>query len=255
MIVGASCTAELIQDDPAGLIEKMGLPIPVIPLELPSYQRKEHWGAAETFYQIVRHLADKDRRPSRRVPAVVRLSTCLGQRLLGFRHRDDVTRNHRPAWPSWASTSTSPRRWAPMSPTSRTPGRCRFQHRALSRNRRCRPRDDSKRDFGQPVVQTVPIGVGATRISSAKSPRWPTSIPQPMLRRRPVALVLVAPLGRFQLSHRQARLRLRRRHACRRRGTGRSEGTRLQGRRHRHLQPRIRARRARRRQALRRASR
>ena len=30
------------------------LPVPVIPLELPSYQRKENWGAAETFYQIVR---------------------------------------------------------------------------------------------------------------------------------------------------------------------------------------------------------
>jgi light-independent protochlorophyllide reductase subunit B len=58
IIVGASCTAELIQDDPAGLAEAMGLPIPAIPLELPSYQRKENWGAAETFYQIVRHLAD-----------------------------------------------------------------------------------------------------------------------------------------------------------------------------------------------------
>ncbi len=35
MIVGASCTAELIQDDPGGLAEALGLPIPVIPLELP----------------------------------------------------------------------------------------------------------------------------------------------------------------------------------------------------------------------------
>jgi light-independent protochlorophyllide reductase subunit B len=34
MIVGASCTAELIQDDPGGLAETMGLPVPVIPLEL-----------------------------------------------------------------------------------------------------------------------------------------------------------------------------------------------------------------------------
>ncbi len=58
MIVGASCTAELIQDDPGGLIEAMDLPCPAIPLELPSYQRKENWGAAETFYQVVRHLAD-----------------------------------------------------------------------------------------------------------------------------------------------------------------------------------------------------
>src|SRR5512137_453048 len=57
MIVGASCTAELIQDDPGGLACALDLPIPVIPLELPSYQRKENWGAAETFYQLVRTLA------------------------------------------------------------------------------------------------------------------------------------------------------------------------------------------------------
>ncbi|TFF22831.1 ferredoxin:protochlorophyllide reductase (ATP-dependent) subunit B [Jiella endophytica] len=57
MLVGASCTAELIQDDPAGLARAAGLPVPVIPLELPSYQRKENWGAAETFYQVVRTLA------------------------------------------------------------------------------------------------------------------------------------------------------------------------------------------------------
>ena len=53
IIVGASCTAELIQDDPAGLAETMGLSIPVIPLELPSYSRKENFGADEAFYQIV----------------------------------------------------------------------------------------------------------------------------------------------------------------------------------------------------------
>lgn len=84
MIVGASCTAELIQDDPGGLAQALGLPVPVIPLELPSYQRKENWGAAETFYQIVRHLAgpvERDAAPSCNI---------LGPTALGFRHRDDV---------------------------------------------------------------------------------------------------------------------------------------------------------------------
>src|ERR1700753_3028477 len=56
MLVGAYCTAELIQDDPSGLAQALGLPIPVVPLELPSYQRKENWGASETFYRIVRAL-------------------------------------------------------------------------------------------------------------------------------------------------------------------------------------------------------
>ena len=59
IIVGASCTAELIQDDPGGLAEALGVDIPVIPLELPSYQRKENFGADETFYQIVKKLAKK----------------------------------------------------------------------------------------------------------------------------------------------------------------------------------------------------
>jgi light-independent protochlorophyllide reductase subunit B len=54
LLVGASCTAELIQDDPGGLAETLGLDIPVVPVELPSYQKKENWGAAETFYQLVR---------------------------------------------------------------------------------------------------------------------------------------------------------------------------------------------------------
>jgi light-independent protochlorophyllide reductase subunit B len=84
MIVGASCTAELIQDDPGGLAEALALPVPVIPLELPSYSRKENFGADETFFQIVKVLA----KPMDRTEAI----TCnlLGPTALGFRHRDDV---------------------------------------------------------------------------------------------------------------------------------------------------------------------
>ncbi|MBC7942521.1 MAG: ferredoxin:protochlorophyllide reductase (ATP-dependent) subunit B, partial [Chitinophagaceae bacterium] len=57
MLVGSSCTAELIQDDPGGLAKALKLPVPVVALELPSYQRKENFGASETFYQLVRNLA------------------------------------------------------------------------------------------------------------------------------------------------------------------------------------------------------
>ncbi|MEM6857445.1 MAG: ferredoxin:protochlorophyllide reductase (ATP-dependent) subunit B [Pseudomonadota bacterium] len=89
IIVGASCTAELIQDDPGGLSEAMDLPCPAIPLELPSYQRKENWGAAETFYQIVRNLADTriERSPMEGRAAKANI---LGPCALGFRHRDDL---------------------------------------------------------------------------------------------------------------------------------------------------------------------
>ena len=57
LLVGASCTAELMQDDPGGLALALDLPVPVVPLELPAYQKKENWGAAETFYRLVRACA------------------------------------------------------------------------------------------------------------------------------------------------------------------------------------------------------
>jgi len=89
MIVGASCTAELIQDDPGGLARALALPIPVIPLELPAYQKKENWGASETFYRLVRALAgpavEREPRAGRRP-----LCNILGPTALGFRHRDDL---------------------------------------------------------------------------------------------------------------------------------------------------------------------
>lgn len=57
LVVGSSCTAELLQDDTGGLSRAMGLSIPVIPVELSAFLRKENWGAGETFYQLVRGLA------------------------------------------------------------------------------------------------------------------------------------------------------------------------------------------------------
>jgi len=91
MLVGASCTAELLQDDPAGLALALNLPIPVVPLELPAYQRKENWGAAETFYRLVRTLCPASERRDR-PPLEGRRARCnvLGPTALGFRHRDDV---------------------------------------------------------------------------------------------------------------------------------------------------------------------
>ncbi|MFP1633812.1 ferredoxin:protochlorophyllide reductase (ATP-dependent) subunit B [Zhengella sp. ZM62] len=88
LLVGASCTAELLQDDPGGLAAALGGDVPIIPLELPSYQKKEFWGAAETFYRLVRACAGGRQRPEN-VPA----NSCniLGPTALGFRNRDDVT--------------------------------------------------------------------------------------------------------------------------------------------------------------------
>lgn len=87
LLVGASCTAELIQDDPGGLARSMGLAVPVVPLELPAYQRKENWAAAETLYRLVRSLCPPPRETPRTPGPVCNI---LGPCALGFRHRDDL---------------------------------------------------------------------------------------------------------------------------------------------------------------------
>ncbi len=86
LLVGASCTAELIQDDPGGLARALGLPVPVVAVELPAYQKKENWGAAETFYRLVRAFAV----PVERTNSARPRCNILGPTALGFRHRDDL---------------------------------------------------------------------------------------------------------------------------------------------------------------------
>lgn len=92
VMVAASCTAELLQDDPAGLSAALNLPIRVIPLELPAYQKKENWGAAETFYQMVRHCLIGAEQPAAEPGQTKTRPVCniLGLMGLGFRHRDDL---------------------------------------------------------------------------------------------------------------------------------------------------------------------
>ena len=160
MLVGASCTAELIQDDPAGLAEAMRLPIPVVALELPSYQRKENWGAAETFYQLVRKLADKDAKPAPREGRRP-LANLLGPTALGFRHRDDVVEITR----LLATLGVDVNVTAPLGASPADLARlgeadfsiCLYPEIA---DTACRWLEKT---FGQKTVRTVPIGHGATR--------------------------------------------------------------------------------------------
>jgi light-independent protochlorophyllide reductase subunit B len=162
MVVGASCTAELIQDDPGGLARSLGLPIPVLPLDLPSYQKKENWGASETFYQLVRALAVEGP-PSRVAPDGTRRPTCnlLGPTALGFRHRDDVAEIRR----LLASLGVDVSVTAPMEAS---PDDLRRLPQA-DFNVMLYPEIAGaaaawlERTHGQPCVRTVPIGVGATR--------------------------------------------------------------------------------------------
>ena len=160
MLVGASCTAELIQDDPGGLARALELPIPVVALELPSYQRKENWGAAETFYHLVRALAGARQTPADR-PASPR-PTCnlLGPTALGFRHRDDVVEITRLLDRLGIDVAV-------VAPLGATPaditrlGEADFNVVLYPEIAGTAARW-LERTFKQPSVTTVPIGVGAT---------------------------------------------------------------------------------------------
>ena len=160
MLVGASCTAELIQDDPGGLAEAVGLPIPVVPLELPAYQRKENWGAAETFYHLVKKLA---RRRDANAATTAAPASCniLGPTALGFRHRDDVDEISRLLDDLGIRINL-------VAPWNATPadiarvGDADFNVVLYPEIADTAARW-LKREFGQPMVTTVPIGVGATR--------------------------------------------------------------------------------------------
>jgi light-independent protochlorophyllide reductase subunit B len=162
MIVGASCTAELIQDDPAGLAKALNLPIPVIPLDLPSYQKKEHWGASETFYQLVRGLVPGERQP-RPQADVTRAPSCniLGPTALGFRHRDDVIEIKGLLKRLGVRVNVT-------APLDATPDDLRRLPEA-DFNVVLYPEIAEaaaawlERVHGMPAVRTVPIGLGATR--------------------------------------------------------------------------------------------
>ena len=156
LVVGSSCTAELIQDDPGGLAKALRLPVPVVALELPAYQRKENWGAAETFYQIVRTCAA----PAEKTAAGPSCNI-LGPTALGFRHRDDlveitallqrlgVTVNV--VAPLGACPADLARLGAADFNVVLYPEIADQTARWL------------QRDFGQPATKTIPIGVNATR--------------------------------------------------------------------------------------------
>jgi len=159
MIVGASCTAELIQDDPGGLSEALGLPIPVVPLELPSYQRKENWGAAETFYYITKALAKApEESPTRKLRPSCNL---LGATALGFRHRDDV--NEISGLMAQLGIDINV-----IAPWDATPEDIRRIPEADFNVVLYPEIADTtarwlERTFNQPFTKTVPIGVAATR--------------------------------------------------------------------------------------------
>ena len=161
MLVGASCTAELIQDDPGGLANALNLPVPVVALELPAYQRKENWGASETLYQLVRALSPRREAVPRRPARERKCCNLLGATALGFRHRDDVTEVTRLLDQLGVDVHVV----APLNASANDIARL---HQAdfnvvLYPETGTQAAAYLQRAFNQPMTRTVPIGVGATR--------------------------------------------------------------------------------------------
>lgn len=135
----------------------MDLPVPAIPLELPSYTRKENWGASETLYHVVRRFASSA--VQRREPG----PSCnlLGPTALGFRHRDDtreivsLLERLGIAINVVAPLGASPADLAQLPAADFNvvmyPEIAETSARWLEKT------------HGQPWTKTVPIGVGATR--------------------------------------------------------------------------------------------
>jgi light-independent protochlorophyllide reductase subunit B len=168
MLVGASCTAELIQDDPGGLAQALR----------PARARWCRWSCrptsarktgapAETFYQLVRALAGPSAPPRARrarggrAPAALQPARAHRARLPPSRRRRARSRgcstrlgvDVNVVAPLGASACRHRAAWArPISTSCSTPRSPRQAAQWLQRS--IRPADRPR---------TVPIGVGATR--------------------------------------------------------------------------------------------
>ncbi len=165
LMVGDSCTAEIIQDQPGALAEGAGLDIPVVPLEMLAYARKENWGASETFYSLVRALlvsqapaagTQRPARPEGRRPSV----NLLGPSSLGFRCRDDIIEVRKLLDTIGVDINVTAPLGASPQDLMRIPEAdanvCLYPEVA---DAAC---SWLQRTFKQPTIKTVPIGVGAT---------------------------------------------------------------------------------------------
>ncbi|MEQ8479693.1 MAG: ferredoxin:protochlorophyllide reductase (ATP-dependent) subunit B [Hoeflea sp.] len=159
LLVGASCTAELIQDDPGGLAKTLGLNVPVVPLEMPSYQKKENWGAAETFYRLVRACAGGAGKPE--IAPEQASCNILGPSSLGFRNRDDIVEVVRLVEALGVRVNTV----APMGASPADLARIPQAHFNIVLYPEVADTAARwlKRQFGQEMIAIPPIGVGATR--------------------------------------------------------------------------------------------
>jgi light-independent protochlorophyllide reductase subunit B len=121
---------------------------------LPSYQRKENFGADETFFQLVKHLA-KPQAKTERISCNI-----IGPTALGFRHRDDVAEITNLLFELGIEVNVT----APMGATPSDiaqMGKAHFNVLLYPETGETAARHCEK-EFDQPYTKIVPIGAGAT---------------------------------------------------------------------------------------------
>jgi light-independent protochlorophyllide reductase subunit B len=174
LLVGESCTAELIQDQAGHLGATLGLPVPVVALELPAYSKKENWGAAETLYHLVRNVLGERVRARGEAavqtpPAGCRRANILGPTSLGFRCRDDVLEVERLLDQLGVEVNAVVPLGATIDDIARLPD-ADFNIDLYPEVARTTAQW-LQRSFGMPFTTTVPMGVGATRAFVAEVAR------------------------------------------------------------------------------------
>ena len=201
----------------------------MVAVELPAYQKKENWGSAETFYQLVRAFA------VRGVPSERARCNILGPTALGFRHRDDVEEIVSLLGRLGVVVNV-------IAPLGATPadlarlGDASFNI-VLYPETGLQAASWLYRSFGQKMTKTVPIGVGATRDFIAEVAELAGVDPSPLLTADESRLPWYSRSVDFDLSDRQTGLHFWRCDPCDRRRSDRVRGTWLQCCRARLLRP------------------
>jgi len=169
MLVAESCTAELLQDQSGALVGSGMLDCQVVPVEMHAYSRKENWGASETLYALVKSalktsvgaaktdtVSENAEKSVASRPSV----NLIGPTSLGYRCRDNIEELRRLLDAVGVDINVVAPLGATMSDLARIP--------AATANVSLYPEVSAltcqwlERNFGQPVINSTPIGVSGT---------------------------------------------------------------------------------------------